>query len=334
MWVAIFCLSGLGLLASLGLGLVARRFAVELDPRMEKLERLLPGINDGGCGYPGCSEFARAVVEGEAPVGGCVAGGEDTALAVAEVMGVEAVIGEKRVAVVLCKGGREESKTKFTYRGVEDCKAAVIVSGGDKACAYGCLGLGTCKRVCPFDAVEISDNGLSTIDTERCTGCGICVRECPRGIIQLVPMGKRVSILCHSNEKGSEVRKKCNVGCIACETCVRICPFDAISMEGNLAVLDHERCRVCGLCIPRCPTQSIEGRDLPFPRVEIIEDRCTGCGICTMICPVNAIEGEKKEVHTVLEDRCVGCLLCIDGCPEEAIRIKAPAHSALELACR
>jgi len=332
MWIAVFCLSGLGLLASLGLGLAARRFAAEVDPRIEAVERLLPGINDGGCGYPSCSQFAGAVVEGKAPVSGCVAGGESTAKAVAEVMGVEAVIGERRVAVVLCKGGREESKTKFTYRGVEDCKAAVIVSGGDKACSYGCLGLGTCKRVCPFDAVEITREGIAVIDPETCTGCGICVKQCPKGIIQLVPIEKRVSILCRSNEKGSEVRKKCSVGCIACETCVRLCPFDAISMEKNLAVLDHERCRVCGLCIPRCPTRAIEGRETPFPRVEIIGDRCTGCGICTMVCPVDAIVGEKKEVHRALEERCVGCLLCVDRCPKEAIRTKAPPHSALELA--
>jgi Na+-translocating ferredoxin:NAD+ oxidoreductase RNF subunit RnfB len=333
MWIAVLSLSGLGLLASLGLGLAARRFAVEVDPRIERVERLLPGANDGGCGYPSCSAFARAVVEGEAPAGACVAGGEATAQAVAEVMGVEAVIGERRVAVVLCKGGREESKTKFTYRGVEDCKAAVIVSGGDKACPHGCLGLGTCKRVCPFDAVEITQEGIAVIDPEKCTGCGICVTECPRGIIQLAPIEKGVSIVCHSSEKGSEVRKKCAVGCIACETCVRVCPVDAISMEENLAILDHERCLVCGLCIPRCPTQTIEVRDEPFPRVEIVGDTCTGCGICTMVCPVDAIEGEKKEVHRVLEERCVGCLLCVDRCPKEAIRTtRSAGNSTLELA--
>jgi electron transport complex protein RnfB len=180
--------------------------------------------------------------------------------------------------------------------------------------------------------VEISEGGISVIDPEKCTGCGICVKECPKGIIQLVPVGKTVSILCHSTERGSEVRKKCGVGCIVCEACVRVCPFDAISMEGNLAVLDHERCLVCGLCVPRCPTQAIEAREGPFPQVEIVADRCTGCGICTMVCPVDAIEGEKKEVHTVSEERCVGCLLCIDRCPKEAIRLKAPAPSALELA--
>ncbi|UCD70554.1 MAG: RnfABCDGE type electron transport complex subunit B [Syntrophobacterales bacterium] len=332
MWIAIFCLSGLGLLASLGLGFVSRRFVVEVDPRIEAVERVLSGTNCGVCGYPSCSHFARAIVEEGAPVSGCIAGGEDTALALAKLMGVEAVTGEKKVAVVLCKGGKEESTTKFTYRGVEDCKAAVIISDGDKACSYGCLGLGTCEKVCPFDAVEISEDGLAIIDPEKCTGCGICVKECPKGIIQLVPVEKGVSILCHSDEKGSEVQKKCAVGCIACEICIRVCPFDAITMEGNLAVLDHERCRVCGLCIPRCPTETIHGRDWPFPHVEIIEDRCTGCGICTMICPVDAIEGEEKEVHMVSKERCVGCMLCVDRCPEEAIRVKAQSDSASELA--
>lgn len=334
MWIAVFCLSGLGLLASFGLGLVAKRFAVEVDPKIEVVERALPGISCGACGYPGCSHFARAVVEQSAPVSGCIPGGEATTTAVAAVMGVEAVIGEKKIAVVLCKGGREESTTKFTYRGVEDCKAAVIVSGGDKACPNGCLGLGTCERVCPFDAMAISENGIATVDPERCTGCGICVKECPRGIIQLLAVGKKVSILCRSNEKGSEVRKKCKVGCIACETCVRVCPFDAISMEGNLAVLDHERCRVCGLCVSRCPTNTIEVRDELLARVEIVADMCSGCGICRMICPVDAIEGEKKQVHAVAEDRCIGCLFCVDRCPKEAIRVKAPEDSILRRTSR
>jgi electron transport complex protein RnfB len=198
----------------------------------------------------------------------------------------------------------------------------------------GCLGRGTCERVCPFDAVAISENGISTVDPERCTGCGICVKECPRGIIQLVAVGKKVSILCRSNEKGSEVRKKCKVGCIACETCVRVCPFDAISMEGNLAVLDHERCRVCGLCVSRCPTNTIEVRGELLARVEIVADMCSGCGICRIICPVDAIEGEKKQVHAVAEDRCIECLLCVDRCPKEAIRVKAPEDSILRRTSR
>ncbi|NIS59849.1 MAG: RnfABCDGE type electron transport complex subunit B [Proteobacteria bacterium] len=334
MLIAILCLSGLGLLASFGLGLVAKRFAVEVDPKIEKVEMVLPGMNDGGCGYPSCSEFARAVVEGRAPVTGCVAGGEATVKAVAELMGVEATLSERNAAVVLCKGGKQESTTKFIYRGVGDCKAAVLVSGGDKACPHGCLGLGTCRRVCPFDAVVISQDGLAVIDTERCTGCGICVKECPREVIQLVPIGKRVSIFCRSQEKGSEVRKKCEVGCIACETCVRVCPFDSIFMEGNLAVLNHERCQVCGLCIPRCPTHTIEARDGPLPPVEILADKCSGCGICSMVCPVDAIEGERNEVHVVSEVRCIGCSLCVDRCPKEAIYLRAPGDSALRLASR
>jgi len=76
MWIAVLCLSGLGLLASFGLGLVAKRFAVEVDPKIEAVERALPGINCGACGYPGCSHFARAVVLQGAPVSGCIPGGE------------------------------------------------------------------------------------------------------------------------------------------------------------------------------------------------------------------------------------------------------------------
>ena len=58
------------------------------------------------------------------------------------------------------QGGRKEAAERAIYNGIQDCNAATIIGNGSKICQNGCLGLGTCVRSCPFDAIFINDNGL------------------------------------------------------------------------------------------------------------------------------------------------------------------------------
>ncbi len=53
--------------------------------------------------------------------------------------------------------------------------------------------------------------------------------------------------------------------CIACELCVAECPFDAIHIVDDVAVIDYENCRVCRKCIEVCPTDCLylEGEEEP-----------------------------------------------------------------------
>ena len=46
--------------------------------------------------------------------------------------------------------------------------------------------------------------------------------------------------------------------CTGCESCVEICPMDALSLDGNeKAAWNPDRCIGCGLCVSRCPTEAI-----------------------------------------------------------------------------
>lgn len=241
MLTAVIALAALGLLASFGLAIAARIFAVEIDPRAEKIEEALPGANCGACGLPGCSELAKRIAEGKAEIDACPVGGESTAHSIAEIMGVDFSGAEDRkVALVHCAGDNTLAVKKYHYNGIYDCASADILFGGDKACSYGCLGLGTCEAACPFGAIEMLPEGIAHVDPEKCTACGKCIEACPKGIIRLVPAESRVHILCSSHDKGGDARKKCKVACIGCQKCVKAAPEGAITMDDFLAVVNYE----------------------------------------------------------------------------------------------
>jgi RnfABCDGE-type electron transport complex B subunit len=255
----ILSLGGLGLLFGAGLAFASRKFAVEVDERMAAIRDALPGANCGGCGFPGCDTFARAVAEGRAPVNGCPVGGSECAAALGSIMGVDAGDTVKMMAKVICNGDTVKCKERFDYEGIEDCVAANMVAGGSKACQYGCLGLGTCVRACPFDAIEIVDGRLAKIIPEKCTACGKCIEACPKAVIDMVPYHQDVVIACNNKEPGKVVRQKCSVGCIACKICVKACPYEAIDFKDNLAFINYEKCTNCFVCVEKCPTKAIEG---------------------------------------------------------------------------
>jgi len=240
---ALIILGGLSLLFGLGLGLASKIFHVEKDPRIKKIEEVLPGANCGACGAPGCSGFAEGVVQGKYDVHGCVPGGEEVAEAIAKIMGIEAESVEPKIAVIQCQGGCDNSEKRAHYQGIEDCTAATLIDNGDKGCEYGCLGYGTCVAACPFDALSMGEDGLPVVDEEKCTGCGECVKACPRNIISLIPVSQKVYLGCVSKDFGKAVKSVCKVGCIGCGLCARpkIVENEIITMDGKLPVIHAEK---------------------------------------------------------------------------------------------
>jgi len=316
--IPILSIGGLGLIFGVGLALAAKRFAVKVDPRVERVLEVLPGANCGACGYPGCAGFADAVVAEKVPVDGCVAGGAAVAQRVGEIMGKKVGGGIRKIAFVQCQGGRDKAREKYTYQGLESCGAAALISGGPKACRYGCLGFGDCVKVCPFGAIKMGEDAIPVVNDARCTGCGLCVQACPRGIITLLPASQKVFVGCMSQDRAAVVKKVCSVGCIGCGLCAKKCPQGAITIKDNYAWFDYDKCTGCGICAWVCPTKAIVDKVEARPKASI-GTGCTGCELCKEVCPTKAISGEKDQRHKVDMEKCIGCGLCFERCPVKAI---------------
>ena len=253
--VAVIVLCGAGTVLGLIIGVVVKLFGAEVDPRMEETEELLPGANCGACGYAGCAAFAEALVQNKANPADCPSNSEESVARICSLLGITAGEREAKVAVVMCGGDNENAREAALYNGVADCKDAMLVAGGAKGCRHGCLGLGTCARVCPFGAIEITEKGIAVVHAELCTGCGQCVEACPRGLIKLVPATVRVHVLCSSPEKGGAKRKVCSVSCIGCRKCVKAAEEGQMIMKGFLATVNTDNppdASVAAVCPTGC----------------------------------------------------------------------------------
>ena len=260
--IAIAILGGLGLVFGLVLAAASKVFYVETDPRLDQLNECLPGANCGGCGFAGCGAYAEAVLKGEAPVGKCASGGNDAAKAMAAIMGVQAEEVTRKVAMVRCSGARtfdaegnltKGAKMKAHYEGFHDCLAASKVGGsGPLSCKFGCLGYGSCTRVCKYGAISVK-NGVAVVDEDLCVGCMACAQVCPRKVITAVEPDRNVVIGCNSLAKGAVTNRACTIGCIGCGKCMKNCPSGAITITNNLAQIDYSKCTNCGECAKVCP---------------------------------------------------------------------------------
>jgi Na+-translocating ferredoxin:NAD+ oxidoreductase subunit B len=256
--IAVLVLGGVSLAFGGLITMASRRFHVDEDPRIDAVSDMLPGSNCGACGFAGCRAFAEAVVSGTTPPARCTVMGEADREDVAAYLGVDAGEENRRVARLLCAGGNDVAPRKAIYRGIASCAAAYAASGGGKACAWGCLGLGDCAVSCTFDAIRMGETGLPLVDPDRCTACNDCVEACPLGLFVLMPADHALIVQCRNLLEGEAATDVCSVACNACGRCVQDAAPGLISMQHGLAVIDYESIDRAGQeAIARCPTSAI-----------------------------------------------------------------------------
>ena len=274
--IPVILVAAIGFVLAVVLTFASKIFFVPVDETVAKLRAELPGANCGACGFAGCDDYANALgADPSVGTGKCPVGGAALAEALAAVLGVEADSSEPQVAVVMCNGHNDAAKTLMEYQGLKTCKAAKQLFGGLSACPYGCMGLGDCAAACPYGAIQIC-NGVAVVNRELCVGCGICAKQCPNSVIRIAPAKNKVVVQCNSKDKGAVARKNCSNACIGCMKCTKVCKFDAITVENNLAFIDPEKCKNCGLCAKECPTGAIinmrakrKPAEAPAPAAEV-----------------------------------------------------------------
>ena len=269
LWTIVI-LSGLGLVLAVVLFLIAKKFKVEEDPRIDEIEKALPGANCGGCGYAGCRAFASsAVAATDLEKHFCPVGGNEVMKQVAAILGFELQEKAPQVAVLRCNGSCEARPRVNVYDGLASCRVKAALYSGDTLCAYGCLGCGDCASACAFGALHINpETLLPEIDEEKCTACGACVKACPRMLLELRnkgPRGMREYVACRNRDKGPVARKACANACIGCGMCFKTCTHGAIVFENNVSYIDFSKCKLCRECEAMCPTGAIHGVGFPKP---------------------------------------------------------------------
>ena len=190
----IVTLSVLGILSAVVLYFVAQKFKVEEDPRIDDVEKMLPGANCGGCGFAGCRAMAEAMVrEDDISSLYCPVGGGDCMKQIATYLGKVAPEKEPTVATVRCGGVCAKRPRTNDYNGAKNCAVAASLYVGETACAYGCLGYGDCVEACAqifwcifglqnhkSQPYRYKISGSYTSATSRCrnwygSGCNGCI---------------------------------------------------------------------------------------------------------------------------------------------------------------
>ena len=129
---------------------------------IEKIDAILPQIQCGKCGFPGCSPYAEAIAEGRADINQCPPGDLEGIHKLAQLLGVQ-------------------PKPLNTSHGFPRPKAIAWI---DERICIGCT---FCIQSCPVDAIVGAAKQMHTVIAAECTGCELCIAPCPMDCISLIP---------------------------------------------------------------------------------------------------------------------------------------------------
>jgi electron transport complex protein RnfB len=269
-WSAGVIMFALAFLFAVALLIASIKLKVTVDPKIDEVHKVLPHLDCGACGFPGCVQYAKAVIATPELIGLCAPGGSKTAEAIGSILNLQvSETGPAKRPIVHCRAHRDDKTFYAVYQGIETCLAANALPNV-QSCKFGCLGYGDCVRVCKFDALHIID-GLATVDYEKCTGCAACSKACPRNLIEMVPFSceNMMTVACSNKETGKVTRSMCKVGCIGCGVCAK--QTDLFTVDDNLARLNYEKYQPSGqteTAMNKCPTGVIvlRGPTAPQPR--------------------------------------------------------------------
>jgi len=258
---ALVATSSFSILLGAGLAIASRRLKVRSEERIESLISVLPGLNCGVCGYAGCELYAKALAsETESDIAKCSPGGSDTQNSLAKLLGIDAgEVSTRMVARLACLGDSRVARKEFNYLGYYDCESAYSQFHGDKGCKYGCLGLGSCAKSCPVDAISYTGTGLVRVNAELCIGCEICVAVCPTAVMTMIPEDAKWFVACKSKDPPKLTKNLCRAGCIGCRICERKFPNSGFVVSDNLSVQiynddanEEEQKAASAACPPKC----------------------------------------------------------------------------------
>lgn len=258
----------IGVIAGFALFFVAKKFYVDENPLYAEVEKMLPGANCGGCGFPGCRKLAEKMVDSPSLEGlYCSVGGADCMEKIGTKLGKNVVKKDLQVAVLRCSGSCDKRQRTSTYEGISSCTFAASFYAGETGCSFGCYGLGDCANACQFGGVTINkESRIPEFNEDLCTACGECAAACPQQLIEIRKTNKKkmkIYVGCSNKDKGFLARKACSVACIGCGKCQKTCTNNAITITDNLAYIDANLCKLCRKCVDVCPTGAIIEANFP-----------------------------------------------------------------------
>ncbi|MGL5328258.1 MAG: RnfABCDGE type electron transport complex subunit B [Peptostreptococcaceae bacterium] len=187
---------------------------------------------------------------------------------------------------------------------------------------------------CPVGGAETASKigeimGIKASQGEKVAGKVICKGTCEKAKNKYEYEGMSD---CRAAAALNSGAKACKFGCLGLGTCKDACNFGAIKIENGIAIIDEDKCVMCGKCIEICPKSIIIKK--PVKQEVVVECNstefgksvkekcsvgCIGCGMCKKACPVDAINMDNK-LAKIDFDKCIQCKVCVEKCPTKAIK--------------